>query len=57
MKNLSAGKTTDDIARYLGISVNTVDSHRRHLLSKLEARNVAELIMNAVSEGLLTANR
>lgn len=57
LKLLAAGKSTEDIARFLGISVNTVDSHRRHLLSKLEARNVAELIMNAVSEGLLTANR
>lgn len=54
---LAAGKSTEDIARFLGISINTVDSHRRHLLSKLEARNVAELIMNAVSEGLLTANK
>jgi len=57
LRLLAAGKSTEDIARLMGISINTVDSHRRHLLSKLEARNVAELIMNAVSEGLLTANK
>ncbi len=54
---LSAGKSTEDIARMLGISPNTAETHRRHLLDKLQARNVAELIMNAVSEGLLSANK
>ncbi len=54
---LSAGKSTEDIARMLGISPNTAETHRRHLLDKLQARNVAELIMNAVSEGFLSANK
>lgn len=53
---LAAGKSTKDIACLMGISINTVESHRRHLLTKLGSRNVAELIMNAVSEGLLSIN-
>lgn len=57
LQMLASGKSTDDIARFMGISANTVESHRRHLLAKLEARNVAELIMNAVSEGLLSINK
>lgn len=57
LRMLAAGKSTDDISRLLGISVNTVETHRRHLLEKLGARNVAELIMNSVSEGLLTVNK
>ena len=54
---LSAGKSTEEIARRLGISPNTAETHRRHLLDKLQARNVAELIMNAVSQGILAANK
>lgn len=54
---LSAGKSTDEIARRLGISPKTVETHRCHLLDKLQARNVAELIMNAVSQGILSVNK
>lgn len=53
LRHLASGKNTEDIARFMGISTNTVESHRRHLLSKLDAKNVAELIMNAVMQGLL----
>ena len=45
--------TTSEIADRLGISVNTVESHRRHLLEKLGARNSAGLIRNAMRSGLL----
>lgn len=57
LRHLAAGKNTEDIARFMGVSINTIESHRRHLLSKLEARNVAELIMNAVSQGLLSVSK
>lgn len=57
LQHLASGKSTDDIARFMGLSVHTVESHRRHLLDKLGARNVAELIMNAVSEGLLNVKK
>ena len=50
---IAAGKNTSEIADELCISVNTVETHRRHLNEKLDATNVATLIMHAVAKGLL----
>jgi FixJ family two-component response regulator len=49
---LAKGKTSKEIANALGVSVKTVDNHRAHLLTKLEASNVAELAAIAVRAGL-----
>ena len=51
---IAAGKSTADIADELYISVNTVETHRRHISEKLGATNVATLIMKAISKGFLT---
>lgn len=53
LKRISEGKNTQEIARELCVSVNTIDTHRRHLLEKMGARNVADLIMTAVSKGII----
>lgn len=53
LRLLASGKKTDDIAREMGVSTNTIETHRRHLLSKLHARNSAELVLKAVKQGLL----
>ena len=53
LKGISDGKSTQEIARELCVSTNTVDTHRRHLMEKLGARNVADLVMTAVSKGLI----
>lgn len=45
--------TTQEIADRLFVSLSTVESHRRNLLTKLEARNTAGLIRKAVEQGLL----
>ena len=47
------GKNTQEIAQELCVSTNTVDTHRRHLMDKLDARNVADLIMTAISKGII----
>jgi len=47
------GKTTLGIADQLNLSPDTVKSHRKKLLHKLGASNVAQLIANAFSKGLL----
>lgn len=52
LRMLAAGATTEEISVTLGISPNTTETHRRHLLEKFNARNVADLILKAVSEGL-----
>lgn len=53
LKRISEGKNTQEIARELCVSTNTVDTHRRHLMEKLGARNVADLIMTAISKGII----
>ena len=44
---------TNEVAEKLCISVNTVETHRRHLNEKLGARNTTSLVMNAVRLGLI----
>lgn len=53
LKRISEGKNTQEIANELCVSVNTIDTHRRHLMEKLDARNVADLIMTAISRGII----
>ena len=53
LKRISEGKNTQEIAQELCVSTNTVDTHRRHLMDKLDARNVADLIITAISKGII----
>jgi DNA-binding NarL/FixJ family response regulator len=46
-------KKTNDIAELLGISVNTVETHRRHLFDKLNVSNLAGLIKTGFDLGYL----
>ena len=50
---IAQGMNTNEVAEKLCISVNTVETHRRHLNEKLGARNTASLVMNAVRFGLI----
>lgn len=45
--------TTKEIAEKLFISVATVETHRLHLLSKMEVRNTAGLVKIAIQKGLV----
>jgi two-component system response regulator FixJ len=49
---LAQGRTSKEIAASLNVSAKTVDNHRAHLLTKLQASNVAELAAIAVRAGL-----
>lgn len=49
---IASGLTTQEIAKKLFISKNTVETHRKNLLYKLEAKNTAELITNAYKRRL-----
>ena len=53
---LSQGKTTSQIANELFISENTVKTHVRHILEKLEASNRAEAVSKAVQMGLISSH-
>ena len=50
---LARGATTREIADHLMLSTNTIESHRRNLLSKTGATNTAGLIVWAVTEGYI----
>ncbi len=50
---LAQGQTTMQIADSLYISENTVKTHVRHILEKLEASNRAEAVSKAVQMGLI----
>jgi len=50
---ISRGYSTKEISEILYISDETVKSHRKNLFRKLNARNSANLIMNATRIGLL----
>ena len=57
LKHISEGKSTQEIAQELCVSPNTVDTHRRHLMEKLDARNVADLKMTAIAKGIIPIRR
>jgi DNA-binding NarL/FixJ family response regulator len=50
---LAEGKTTSQISSVLFISDNTVKTHVRHILEKLEASNRAEAVSKAMQIGLI----
>jgi len=50
---LAQGQTTAQIAGELYISENTVKTHVRHILEKLEASNRADAVSKAMQMGLI----
>lgn len=54
--HISLGKTTKEIAGALFISENTVEAHRKSLFQKLNAVNVADLVIKAVEKGYIKSN-
>jgi DNA-binding NarL/FixJ family response regulator len=50
---LALGYTNQEIARQLYISVRTVDTHRAHIMAKLQLETRAELVMFALAHGVI----
>ncbi len=50
---VAAGKTTKEVAEILGISVKTVESHRTHIMQKLDTSNTAGVVRYAIRQGLI----
>jgi DNA-binding NarL/FixJ family response regulator len=53
---LALGYTNQEIGRKLFISVRTVDTHRAHIMRKLDLETRAELVMFALAEGVIGPN-
>lgn len=50
---ISEGLSNKEIGEKLILSTHTIDSHRKNLLSKFDAKNKAELVKKAMEKGML----
>jgi two-component system response regulator NreC len=53
LRLVALGHTSQQVADQLCISVNTVDTHRAHIMDKLGLRGRAQLVRYAMAKGLL----
>jgi DNA-binding NarL/FixJ family response regulator len=53
LKLIAEGLTNQEIADKLFVSTSTVDSHRKNLLSKLQAKNTAALVRTALENKII----
>ena len=53
LRHICQGMSNQEIAEAVELSIHTVDAHRRKLLTKLNAKNTAEMIMKAFKDGLI----
>ncbi len=51
---IAEGKTNKEVANLLNLSLHTVDTHRTHILQKLNLHSVPELILYAVRKGIIS---
>jgi len=51
---IAEGKSNKDIANSLGLSLYTVETHRAHILQKLNLHSVPDLILYAVRKGIIS---
>ncbi|MDH4152199.1 MAG: LuxR C-terminal-related transcriptional regulator [Nitrospira sp.] len=56
LRLVALGHTNREIAGSLGISVRTVEVHRFNLMRRLNVRNVAQLLRQALQQNLLPRN-
>ncbi len=51
---VAEGKTNKEIANLINLSLHTVETHRTHILQKLNLHSVPELILYAVRKGIIS---
>lgn len=54
LRMVAMGHTNREIGESLAISVRTVEVHRFNLMRRLNVRNVAQLLRQALQQGLLS---
>jgi two-component system response regulator NreC len=50
---IAEGKSNKEVAQSLDIAVSTVESHRKHVMEKLDLHNTAAIVRFAVRKGLV----
>jgi DNA-binding CsgD family transcriptional regulator len=53
LKCMAEGLSSKQIADKLGLSINTINNHRRNMLHKMQFKSSAEVINHAVKHGLI----
>lgn len=56
LKSIAKGNSSAQIAKILGISENTVETHRKQLFLKFDVKNAIELIIKATAKGLISVD-
>jgi DNA-binding NarL/FixJ family response regulator len=51
---LAEGRTNKDVALLLNLSPNTVETHRTHLMQKLDLHSTAEIVLYAVRKQIIS---
>jgi DNA-binding NarL/FixJ family response regulator len=51
---VAEGKSNKEVASVLNLSLYTVETHRTHILQKLNIHSVPELILYAVRKGIIS---
>ncbi|WP_455586375.1 response regulator [Bacteroides sp.] len=54
LQGIADGLSTHEIAELLHLSDNTIESHRKRLMLKINARNAVDLVMKAISKGIIS---
>jgi two-component system, NarL family, response regulator NreC len=53
LQMIAEGRSNKEVANLLNISLTTVETHRGHILQKLDIHSVPELILYAVRKGII----
>jgi len=57
LRHIAEGVPTREIARHLGVSVKTIETHRANLMRRLKIRDVPGLVRYAIRIGLVSSER
>jgi DNA-binding NarL/FixJ family response regulator len=50
---IAEGRSNKEVAQLLNLSVSTVESHRKHIMEKLDLHNTAAMVRFAVRKGII----
>ncbi|TMA55672.1 MAG: response regulator transcription factor [Deltaproteobacteria bacterium] len=50
---IAEGKTNKEVAALLSVSINTVETHRKHIMEKLDLHNTAEIVRFALRKKIV----